>query len=99
MESLLEWSLAASLVLLVLALSLTVVRLAIGPSLPDRIVALDMIALLLICFCGVFAALTGHAAYLDIAVALALVAFLGTVAFARYVERRDTSPPAEESGG
>lgn len=63
------------------------IRLAIGPSLPDRVVALDLAAVLVVGFVGVFAIATGRAAYLDVAIALALVAFLGTVALARYVER------------
>ncbi len=77
-----------SLIMLLAAVGFTVFRLIKGPSLPDRIIALDLIALFLICFCGVFAGSTGQVAYLDIAVALALVVFLATVALARYTERR-----------
>ena len=75
--------------LLVVALAGAFYRIARGPSLADRVVALDLLALLTICFIGVYAVMADQAAYLDVAIALALVAFLGTVAFARYAERRD----------
>lgn len=64
------------------------VRLAIGPSLPDRVVALDMMTILIVAFCALYSILTGVEAFLDVALVLALVGFLATVAFARYAERR-----------
>lgn len=63
-------------------------RLMKGPTATDRIVALDMLGILMVAFAGVFAVSAGETAFLDVALALALVAFLGTVAFARYLERR-----------
>jgi multicomponent Na+:H+ antiporter subunit F len=69
------------------ALLLAFFRLARGPSLPDRIVALDLISSLVIGDIAVYAVATDQSVYLDIALVLALIAFLGTVAFAYYVER------------
>jgi len=71
-----------------LALLLTVARLLRGPSLPDRVIALDMLATLSIGVVAVYAVVTGQPALLDVAVLLALLAFLGTVGFAYYIERR-----------
>lgn len=73
-------------------------RLLKGPSAADRIVALDMLGILMVAFGGVFAVAAGESAFLDVALALALVAFLGTVAFARYVERRDAARVTEGAG-
>ena len=87
-EAVLAWALMGSAGLLMAALVLTFVRIIIGPSLPDRVVALDLLSLLTVCFIVLFSIIAGTTAYLDIAIALALVAFLGTVAFARFVERR-----------
>lgn len=70
------------------AMALAFVRLARGPTGPDRVVALDMLAVLMVGFAALFALHTGDVAFLDIGIALALVAFLGTVALARYVEAR-----------
>jgi multicomponent Na+:H+ antiporter subunit F len=71
-----------------LAAFFSLVRLIRGPSLPDRVIALDLLATLTIGFAAAYAVATEHTAYLDIAVILALVAFLGTVAFAYYLSRR-----------
>jgi multicomponent Na+:H+ antiporter subunit F len=72
---------------LMLALVLVFVRLLRGPTLADRVVALDMIAFLTIGVVALYAVLTGQPAFLDAALVLALIAFMATVAFARYVER------------
>ncbi|MFN3595910.1 MAG: monovalent cation/H+ antiporter complex subunit F [Rubricoccaceae bacterium] len=68
------------------ALVLSLVRLVRGPSLPDRVVALDLIGYLVVGFVVLYAIVTDEPAFLDAAVILALIAFVGTVAFARYVE-------------
>ena len=77
------------LALLVLAISmaLTFVRLVRGPSLMDRVVALELIASLVAGIVAVYAIGTDDPALIDVAIALALVAFMGAVAFARYAER------------
>jgi multisubunit Na+/H+ antiporter MnhF subunit len=64
------------------------VRLVLGPSLADRVVSLDLVTVLLIAIAALLALKTGEAVYLDLGLALALVGFLATVAFARYAERR-----------
>ena len=63
------------------------VRLARGPSLPDRVVALDLMATLIIAITATYSVVTDQPAYLDAAIVLALIAFLGTVAFAYYLNR------------
>ena len=80
-----------TLCILVAAMAIVVVRLARGPSLADRVVALDVLAAVAIGFVATYVVGTGATALLDAALVLALVAFMATVAFARFVERR-TSP-------
>ncbi len=72
---------------LALAFALTFVRLLRGPSLPDRVVAIDLLTALSIGIIAAYAIATEQPAFLDAAIVLALVAFLGTVAFAYYIER------------
>ncbi|HUE81380.1 MAG TPA: monovalent cation/H+ antiporter complex subunit F [Pyrinomonadaceae bacterium] len=67
------------------ALLLAFVRLVRGPSLPDRVVALDLIASVTVGLTATYAVVTNHVDLLHIAVMLALIAFLGTVAFAIFV--------------
>jgi len=85
---LLGWALNAALVILSVALLLTVVRVIVGPTLPDRVVALDMLVAIAIGFIAVLGIRTGQTLYADIAIALGLVGFLATVAFARFVLQR-----------
>jgi multicomponent Na+:H+ antiporter subunit F len=70
------------------AILLAVVRLIRGPSLPDRVVALDLISILVAGMTAVYAIASGQAVFLDVATILALISFLGTVAFARYIEKQ-----------
>lgn len=82
------WACWIGLGCLSLGLLLTIIRLVRGPTLPDRILALDLITTLALSFIVLVAILTGFHLYLDIAISLGLVGFLSTVALARYVLRR-----------
>jgi multicomponent Na+:H+ antiporter subunit F len=73
---------------LVAAMFLSFIRLVRGPSLPDRVVAFDLVMLVAAAILATETTLTGDPLFLDAAIVLALIAFLGTVAFARYLERR-----------
>lgn len=73
--------------LILVAIGLALVRVVRGPSLPDRVVALDMMTVIIVSFCGVAAIRFDEAAFLDVALAVALVGFLATVALARFAER------------
>ena len=64
------------------------IRLLRGPSLSSRVIALDMMSILGIGIIAVYAVVTDQPVFVDVATVLALVSFLGTVAFAAYVERR-----------
>lgn len=74
--------------MLVLSVVIVFVRLVRGPSLPDRVVALDLMSALGIGIVATYAIATDQTAFLDVAIAMALISFLGTVAFAYYIERR-----------
>jgi len=88
------WACWFGLGCLSLGLLLSLVRLVLGPTLPDRILALDLITTLALAFIVLVAILTGFYLYVDIAISLGLVGFLSTVALARYVLKR-----AESQGG
>lgn len=68
-----------------LSLVLTFVRLWKGPTLPDRIVAMDLVAVLTVGIVVATTAGTGQRGLLDAASLVALVGFMGTVAYAWYV--------------
>jgi multicomponent Na+:H+ antiporter subunit F len=103
----LAWSITATFGLVMISVVLAFFRLIRGPSLPDRVVALDLMTVLIVTFCALYSLQTGSRAFLDVAVALALVGFLATVALARFVERSakrgpertHAAPPERAEGG
>lgn len=85
-----------ALVLLTVALLVGMVRIIIGPTLADRVLALDLLTVVAMGFIAAIAIRTGLMLYLDIAIALALLGFLATVAFARYIlSRRQADDKAQ----
>ena len=78
-----------TLVTLGVALLVALIRLVKGPTLPDRIVAMDLIGVLVVGLIVVLAGSSKVRATLDAAIVIALIGFLGTVAYATYVERGD----------
>ncbi len=77
-----------ALVAVAVSATLCMVRLIRGPSLADRIVALDALLVLIVSGIAVDAARTGEGSYLDVLVVAALLGFVGTVNVARFIERR-----------
>lgn len=76
------------LTMLALAAGLALLRLVLGPSVPDRIVALDTLLVTVVAGIAVQAARTGDGAYLILLVVVGLLGFVGTVTASRFVERR-----------
>ena len=102
-ETLVSWAVEIGFALIMLSVLLAFLRLAKGPSLPDRVVALDLMTILAVAFSALFAIAADEPAFLDVAIALALVAFLATIAFARFAERRsgrtlEAAPPGAAPG-
>ncbi len=59
-----------------------------GPTAPDRIVAIDILGILIIGFCAILGIPTGRGWYIDIGIAWALQSFISTLALAKYLEGR-----------
>lgn len=73
--------------LLTASLFLALTRLARGPTLLDRVVAMDLMATLILGLSAAYAVATKQSLILDVAVVLALFAFLCTVSFAHFIEK------------
>ncbi len=73
--------------ILALSLLLTLVRLVRGPHVADRVIALDLLTMVGMGMIVTHAIGTGEEVTLDMAVVLAMIGFLSTVGFARYLER------------
>lgn len=79
--------LLVSLVILSLAIVGCLYRLLKGPSIPDRIAALDTIGVILLSMIAVICMLLRTKTYFDIILLIGILTFIGTTAFARYIER------------
>jgi len=73
---------------LVLASFLCLYRIGRGPTPPDRIVAIDILGTLIVGFCAVLALVTGRDFYMNVAIAWALLSFIGALALAKNLEGR-----------
>jgi multicomponent Na+:H+ antiporter subunit F len=78
----------AALLMIGAALFIALFRVIRGPTLPDRVVAVDLIGISSVCLMVLGATASNEPAFLDAAVVIALLGFLGTVAYARYAERK-----------
>lgn len=78
-----------ALILVTTSIVLAFVRVVRGPSLPDRVMALDMIGLMAVSVIVLTAIVSDEPVLMDAAIALALISFLGTLAFARFIEQRE----------
>jgi len=79
------------LILPVLSLSvlLVFVRFFRGPGIVDRVVALDLLITTGIAIITVYSIITRQSTFLDITMILALIAFLGTIAFSYYLQKKE----------
>jgi multicomponent Na+:H+ antiporter subunit F len=74
--------------LLTITIVMVFVYLMRSNSLPDKIVAMDLLAAIGMCISAVYAIATEQKVFLDVTTILALISFLGTIAFAYYIDRR-----------
>ena len=82
-----------AIVVLLISIVVALVRLIKGPDAADRIVALDLISMLIVAFLATESIYAGETSFLDVAIAYALIAFLGTVALARFLMRSPQRKP------
>jgi len=61
-------------------------RIGRGPTAPDRTVAIDILGVILVGFCALLSLLTGRDYYMSVAIAWALLSFIGTIALAKHLE-------------
>ncbi|MDX6153364.1 MULTISPECIES: Na(+)/H(+) antiporter subunit F1 [Marinococcus] len=70
-----------------ISILLTLYRVFKGPSMPDRVIALDVIGIQLISVTALFCIILNTSAFIEVMLLLAILAFIGTVAFAKYIEK------------
>jgi len=73
--------------ILLLAMSLTMIRFVKGPTLSDRVIAFDVIGIMAVSLLVILSLYFQRSIYLDIALVLGAIGFLGTTVFGRYIEK------------
>jgi len=82
-----ETMITISLVLFSITVSIAVIRIILGPSMPDRVIALDMIGVNLIAMIAVVSIILKTKAFLEVILILGILSFIGTIAFSKSIER------------
>ena len=86
-DSFMDFAGLGALVMLLIGMLMLLWRLARGPTAADRVIALDLLSMLVVAFLVAVSIHSQETSYLDVAIAYACIAFLGTVALARYITR------------
>lgn len=76
-----------SLFLIAISILAAVVRIVIGPSIPDKVLALDMLGINIISGVAIYSVLLKTRAFFEVILLIGILSFIGTIAFARFLER------------
>ncbi|MBM7605441.1 Na(+)/H(+) antiporter subunit F1 [Metabacillus litoralis] len=76
-----------SLAIVAISTLLFVYRLVKGPTTPDRVIALDAIGINFIAMTAIISIVLNTSAFVEVILLLGILAFIGTVAFSKYLEK------------
>ncbi|HLQ73502.1 MAG TPA: Na(+)/H(+) antiporter subunit F1 [Bacillota bacterium] len=79
--------LITSLILFGVAIFITFIRIAMGPTFPDRVIAMDVVGVNLIPAIAIVSILYQTRAFLDVIIVLSILSFISTIAFSKFIER------------
>lgn len=88
---------AAALTAILVVMGMTLARAVIGPTVYDRILAVNTFGTLTVALIAVFGFLTDRPDFLDIGMVYALINFIATIAVTKYIEFADLGSPVSES--
>lgn len=87
---------AAAMIAILLAMFMSLCRALLGPTLYDRLLAVNVLGTITVLFIAVFGFLTGRPEFLDIGLAYALINFIATIAVLKFFEYRDMGRGTEK---
>jgi len=76
-----------SLSLFGVAIFITFIRILLGPTFPDRVIAMDVVGVNLITAIGILSILFNTKAFLDVILVLGILAFISTISYSKFIER------------
>ncbi|MBT8371185.1 MAG: cation:proton antiporter [Deltaproteobacteria bacterium] len=97
-DSFIEFAGLGTLAMLLIGMAMVLWRLARGPTAADRVIALDLLSMLVVAFLVAVSIHAQETSYLDVAIAYACISFLGTVALARYITRTSRRRSEQKQG-
>ena len=68
--------------------ALCLLRVVLGPTVADRVVAIDILGIIVVGICVILAISTGKSYLIDVGIAWIILSFIGTLTMAKYLERR-----------
>lgn len=74
------------IIIMVLAIIPCIYRIIKGPTIPDRVIALDAMTTVIVVMLGVYSFDQGSVFFMDVALVLSIIAFVGTVTIAKYLD-------------
>ncbi|HKK74554.1 MAG TPA: monovalent cation/H+ antiporter complex subunit F [Saprospiraceae bacterium] len=77
-----------AIVMISISILLTLIRFIKGPTLPDRVISLDVFSANLLAILAIYSVLAEEKAYLNVALIMSLIAFVGTMTFAYYLVQK-----------
>ena len=85
---------SAYIAIIIISIStlLVLIRFVKGPSLPDRVISLDVFSANLLAVLAIYSVLAEEKAYLNVALIMSLIAFVGTMTFAYYLVQKRPKP-------
>jgi multicomponent Na+:H+ antiporter subunit F len=88
-ETIPEIVLYTAFAFLMLAMIITMIRLLKGPTISDRIAAMDLISSIIMGIILVYAVLIQNAIYFDVPLIISLISFIGTIAVSTYLKKKN----------
>lgn len=82
-----QWMLNASLILFGVAIAITFIRILLGPTFSDRVIAMDVVGVNLISAIAIISILYETKAFLEVILVLGILSFIGTISYAKFIER------------
>lgn len=82
-----ETILSISFILFGIAIFITFLRIVIGPTFPDRVIAMDVVGVNLISAIAIVSILFSTKAFYDVILVLGILAFISTISFSKFLER------------
>ncbi|KXS46972.1 MULTISPECIES: cation:proton antiporter [Methanohalophilus] len=75
-----------ALVFMVLSIIPCIHRIIKGPTIPDRVIAVDALTTVIVVMLGVYSFVQGSVFFMDVALVISIIAFVGTVTIAKYLD-------------